>query len=184
MDLRKEINDIIEETGHYVLLQRTSRKLRCLCWDEKYQESAFQLYVERTGDKRKLDGCPKCLGKGWVSRIERHKVRRQTASNIISLPGKIKQTTIGELVTDTRTFFMKYNVVPRKGDILMEVGWKGTTPTHLIQAFEISHADDLREKNGRVEFYQVSTKEISVDTKIRGFTIRKIGPIKNYEILR
>lgn len=184
MDLRKEIDRLIEDTGHYVLLQRTSRKLRCICWNEKYQESSLEQYVSCTGDKRSLGTCPTCLGLGWVSRIERHKIRRQTASNIISLPGKIKQTTIGELATDTRTFFMKYNVIPRKGDVIMEVGWKGIAPTHLIQAFEISHADDLREKKGRVEFFQVSTKEISIDTAVRGYTIRKIGPIKNYEILR
>lgn len=170
MDLRREIHGMIEETGHYVLLQRTSRRLRCGCWNEKYQEG--------------LSTCPRCLGKGWVSRIERHKIRRQTAANIISLPTKKKQTQIGQVITDTRAFFMEHDVHPKKGDIIMEVGWDKRRPTHLIQAFEISHADDMREQDGRIEFYQVTAIEKSIATPTRGFAVRQIGTIRNYEILK
>lgn len=170
MDLRKEIHEIIKETGHYVLLQRTSRKLRCACWNEKYKEADSY--------------CPICLGEGWVSRIERHKCRRQNATNIISLPGKIQQTPIGRLATDTKTFFFEHHVSPKRGDMIMEVGWKGNQPTHMITAYEISNAEDMRGDRGRIEFYQVSVKEKSADTNVRGITVRSIGPIKNYEILK
>ncbi len=170
MDLRKEINNIIEEKGHYVLLQRTSGKLRCVCWNERYQEASSD--------------CPRCLGKGFVSRIERHKVRRQLATNIISLPGKKKQTPMGQIIQDTRTFFFKHNVHPKKGDIIMEVGWNGQRPTHLIQAFEITNADDKREDGGRTEFYLVTTKERNISTPIRHVVIRQLGRIQNYEILQ
>lgn len=167
INLRQEITKLIEDTGHYVLLQRTSRKIRCSCWNEKHQEAD--------------PSCPYCLGLGWVSRIERHKIRRQTAVNVISLPNNIQQTPIGQLSTDTRLFFFKHDTMPKKGDIIMEVGWKGQRPTHLITTHEISHSDDMREQNGRIEFFQVTTKEKSVDTKIRGFSVRKIGPVRNYE---
>lgn len=167
LNLRQEIEKMIEETGHYVLLQRTSRKIRCSCWNEKNQEAD--------------PNCVYCLGKGWVSRIERHKVRRQTAVNVISLPNNIQQTPIGQLSTDTRLFFFKHDTMPKKGDIIMEVGWKGQRPTHLIAAHEISHADDMREQRGRIEFFQVTTKEKSIATPIRAFEVRRMGPVRNYE---
>jgi hypothetical protein len=167
MDLRKEIHDIIEETGHHVLLQRSSRWLRCSCWNEKYQEAEA--------------GCSLCLGKGKVTRIERHKVRDQLATNIITLPEHIQRTAIGRIATDTRVIFMKHDTHPKIGDIIMEVGWNGQRPTHIIHQYEINYADPLREKKGRIEFYQVTAKEISVDTGVRGFAVRRMGPVKNYE---
>ena len=170
IDLRNEIHDIIEETGHYVLLQRTSRKIRCVCWDEKYQEAK--------------NDCPRCLGKGWVSRIERHKVRRQNASQIISLPDLLKQMPVGVVGADAKVFFFRHDTHPKKGDIIMEVGWRGNQPTHLIEVFEITSVDDLREQRGRIEFYQVVAKEKTLDTNIREITVRRMGPIRNYELIR
>lgn len=185
MDLRKEIHDIIEETGHYVLLQRTSRKLRCICWDEKHQESSIKKYIERSGNfNSKYTACPKCLGEGWISRIERVKTRRQTNSNIISLPGKKQQAPYGQVSIDTRLFFFEHDVNPKKGDYIMEVGWDKNKPTHLIQMYEISYADDMREQNGRIEFWQTFTKEDTVNKGIKNFAVKRIGPITNYEILR
>lgn len=169
ISLRKEIHDIIESTGHYVLLQRTSRKIRCRCWNEKYQEAD--------------SACPICLGSGWVSKIERHKIRRQNASQILALPDLIKQVNIGSLATDAMVFFFKHDTAPKKGDIIMEVGWDGNKPTHLIQSFQISSATDMREHHGRIEFFQVVTKEKRIETPIRAFTVRKMGPVSNFEII-
>lgn len=184
MDLRKEIHDIIEETGHYVLLQRTSRKLRCICWDEKTQESSPSRYAERTGDMRNRSVCPRCLGLGWVVRLERVKTRRQMASNIISLPGKKQQALYAQVNVDTRIFFFEHDVAPKKGDRIIEVGWDKNRPTHVIHVHDISNSDDMREKNGRIEFWQVTTKEDIVNKPAKGFTVRKIGRITNYEFLR
>jgi hypothetical protein len=170
MDLRKEMNEIIEESGHYILLQRKSKKFRCSCWNEKYQSA--------------LPNCPKCLGTGMVSRIERHKVRRQTAVMTSGASKLIMQENIGRYVEDMRIFFMKYDAQPKIGDIIMEVGWNGNKPTHLISAFEVAYPDDQRGDKGRVEFYQVGVKEITVDTPIRGFVIRRLGPVQNYEIVQ
>jgi hypothetical protein len=169
MDLRKEIHDIIEESGHYILLQRTSKKLRCDCWNEKYQSTSTK--------------CSKCLGTGMVSRIERHKVRRQAAYNITTAPNVIHQSPVGRIETDNVTFFMKYDAQPKTGDIIMEVGWDKNKPTHLVRAYEVAYPDGLRGDQGRIEFYQAGSKQISVDTSIRGFVIRQLGPVRNYEAI-
>lgn len=170
MDLRKEVHDMIEQNGHYILLQRASKKIRCTCWQEKEQEAD--------------PNCPICLGAGRISRIERHKVRRDTASATAQLPNALQQTPIGHVASGTKVFFMKFDTQPKKGDIIMEVGWKGHLPTHLITAYEINYAEDLRGDHGRVEFYQVWTKEYVFDTSIKEITVRRMGPIQNYELVR
>lgn len=184
INLRKEIHKILDEYGHYVLLQRTSRKIRCICWDEKYQESSIELYIKRTKyNGEELKGCPRCLGKGWVSRIERHKVRRENASQIINLPNLKKQMNIGQISSDARVFWFMHNVQPKRGDMIYEVGWDRHKPTHLIQSYEISYPEDVRGDNGRIEFWEAVAKEKNVDNGMKKFTIRQIGPVKNYEIL-
>lgn len=185
LDLRQEIRELLEESGHYVLLQRTSRKLRCVCWDEKMQESSIERYMQSmrlatTPHKE----CPKCLGSGWVSRIERVLTRRQLASDIISLTSRIQSLEIGKQTFDNKLFFFEHNVNPRDGDYILEVGWDGIKPTHLINSYRIQVSNDLREKQGRIEFWQVITKEDNIGTGIKGFGVKNIGPVQNYEIIR
>lgn len=185
MDLRKEFAEILDESGHYILLQRTSRKLRCVCWDEKLQESSIKKYKEYM---RLLDTphkeCPKCLGSGWVSRIERVRTRRQLASDIISMTSRIQTLDIGKQTFDNLLFFFEHNIQPKEGDYIFEVGWDGIKPTHLIKSYSIQVANDLRQHEGRIEFWQAVTKEDNIGTGIKGFGVKNIGPVQNYEIIR
>ena len=185
IDLRKEVETIIEDHGHFVLLQRTSRKLRCVCWDEKLKESSIKRYKEVTKDiDTDLKECPKCLGAGWISRIERLKTRRQLAADIISLTSRLQTIETGQNTFDNKSFFFTHNVQPQDGDYIFEVGWDGVKPTHLINSYRIQLAVDYREKGGRIEFWQAVTKEDNLGTGIQGFGIKKLGPVYNYEILR
>lgn len=186
MDLREEIGQIINQYGYFALLQRSSRKIRCICWDEKYQESSVENYYRHVGQnampgQHNLRTCPRCLGKGWVSRIERHKLRADNASQVIALPQLIQQMPVGQLASDARVFYMMHDTHPRKGDFVYEVGWDRHKPTHLIQAYEINSSEGLRGEGGRIEYYQVVCKEANLATPVRQFTIRRLGPLKNYE---
>lgn len=170
MDLRKEFDEMITSYGHAVLIQRSSRKIRCDCWNEKYQEA--------------LSSCPFCLGQGWVNRIEKHHIRRQTATDIISLPGRTQNTPVGRLLTDTRTFFMKHDVRIKEGDMIYECGWHKDKPTHIITSYEASYIDDMRGDNGRIEFYQVSVREKTSPLTVDKIRLRRIGPVINYELYK
>ncbi len=184
MDLREEFDRILGEYGHYVLLHRTSRKIRCICWNEKYKESSVELYLQRTRLRVKLDACPRCLGSGWVSKIERHQVRRDNASQTVSLPDLKKQLIPGQLATGARVFYLRWNAAPQIGDYFYEVGWNDKRPTHLIQAYQINAVEDLRGLEGRTEYFLVVCREANIDTDIRRLTLRKIGPIENYEFVK
>lgn len=185
IDLRKEVEEILEDHGHFVLLQRTSRKLRCVCWDEKMKESSIERYKKSMGIiDTDLKTCPKCVGLGWVSRIERVKTRRQLAADIISLTSRMQTLSVGQNTFDTKLFFFEHDINPKEGDYIYEVGWDGMKPTHLINSYRIQVSNELREKQGRIEYWQVITKEDNIGTGIQGFTIKRLGPVINYEILR
>lgn len=170
MDLRKEFHDMIEGYGHHVLVHHTSRKIRCSCWNEKYQEPR--------------SSCPYCFGRGWVGRMQRHKVRRETAANIISLPVRIISTAMGQVATDTMTFFMRHDSGVKVGDMIYEVGWDKSKPTHVMSAYEVNYVDDLRGDKGRVEFLQVAVKERNSSLKMKDVRVRRVGKLVNYELKR
>lgn len=169
MDLRQEFNELLDEFGHYVLLHRTGRKIRCRCWNEKYQEAD--------------SNCLICGGTGWVSRIERHKIRRQRAVQVISQPNLNQQTTLGKMWIDAQSFYMHHNVYPKVGDYIYEVGWSGYRPTHLINAYRINDVDGHRGDNGRIEFWSSAGKAETINHSFKNILVRSIGPIKNYEII-
>ena len=172
IDLRKEFNKFIEENGHYVLLQRTSRQIRCRCFDE----------IRKEGDAK----CKLCLGKGWLSKIERHKVRYDSAIQIITRPNLNKLSPIGHSWIDGRTFYFKHDVKLQVGDVIYEVGWdaqQSQKPTHLIRTFAINDVYAYRGDNGRVEFNLASVKAETLNQKIRNIVVRSLGPVKNYELV-
>jgi hypothetical protein len=172
IDLRKEFEELINQYGHYVLLQRTSRHIRCRCFDEVRQE----------GDA----SCRVCLGKGWISRIERHKVRYDSATQIVSRPNLNQIGPIGHSWVDARVFYFKHDVHLQVGDIIYEVGWDKKNPqkpTHLIRAFAINDVYAYRGDNGRIEYQVASVRAETVNTKIRNIVIRSLGPVKNYELV-
>lgn len=182
IDMRQESSELIKKHGFPVLFQRTSRKLRCICWNEKHQESDVEQYISVMKIRKNFPAsCPRCLGTGRVSRIERHMVRRQQSAQAIMLPQLIQQGSPGLVASDARIFFLMHDVHPKKGDYIYEVGWDKSRPTHMRQAFKIQSVEDMRLENGRIEYYKVVTKESNVDTMIKGFVIRRIGPIQNYE---
>lgn len=185
IDLRKEIGEILEDSGHYVLLQRTSRKLRCICWDEVAQESSMKKYRQLTNySGNSLKSCPKCMGAGWITRIERVKARRDSASDVISETSRLQTLNVGQQNFDNRVFYFNDKIRPQDGDYVYEVGWDGLRPTHLIKAYRIQVAADLREKDGRIEYWQAVCKQDNIGTGIEGFTMKRLGPVVNYEILR
>jgi hypothetical protein len=172
VDLRKEFDKFIEENGHYVLLQRTSRKIRCRCWKEFEQE----------GDPH----CKVCLGKGWISKIERHKTRYDSAIQIISRTNLNQLGELGKSWVDGRNFYWKHDVQLQVGDVIFEVGWdpkNAHKPTHLIRAFEINDVYKYRGDNGRTEYQMTPVKAETIKFDIRNIVIRSLGPVKNYELV-
>lgn len=169
IDLRAEFDEFVNDYGYDVLLHRSNKKIRCRCWNEKHQEA----------DSR----CPICTGVGWIGRIERHKLTKQSATQIISRPNLNQLTPIGRQWIDAQTLYMRHDSHPQVGDYIYEVGWNQNRPSHLVTAYRINDVTVMRGDNGRVEYTMVSVKSENLDKKFRNIVVRSIGPIKNYEIV-
>jgi hypothetical protein len=170
IDLRKEFDDLMDEYGYPILLHRTGRKIRCRCWNEKYQEAKTK--------------CPICVGTGWVSRIERHTLRDTSAVQTIARTGLGEQTGLGKMWVDAKTFYMRHNSNPKVGDYLYEVGWTSSQkPSHLSHVYRINDIIANRGDNGRIEYWTVSAKSETVNMEWQNIVVRSIGPIQNYEMI-
>ena len=168
INLRSEISKILDNYGWPALLQRTNRKMRCRCYDSVSQEC----------DPK----CDYCLGRGWVSVIERHMIRYDGATQIVSNPNLQEISPQGKVWTPAVTIYFKYNVAPQVGDIIYEVGWDKYKPTNLIRVWEINNVIPNRGDHGRIEFYEVAAKSVNLDRDFLHFSIRRIGNKINYEV--
>lgn len=168
LDLRKEMEDILREYGHWVMLLRSSRKIRCKCWNERAQEA----------DSR----CTDCLGSGWLTRAERHLARRDNASQIVTLPSVTAVEEPGRIWTQSSNFFFRHDVHPQVGDLIMEVGWRGSKPTNIYAVYLIQHSEANRGQGGRIEFYEATCRGVTLDVKFQDMVIRSWGPVPAYSL--
>ena len=168
IDLRKEMDNILINYGHPIILQKTSRKIRCECWNELYQETE--------------SNCPLCHGAAWLSRLERHRTRRVDVSNTVSEPNLLEQGRIGLYYVTGVAFYFRYTCHPQIGDILYEVGWNKYKPVNLIEIYEITHVEPERADSGRIEYFRVATKRITLDQKIYRRIFEGNPRIYNYDI--
>jgi len=171
IDLRYEMKHILKEYGHQVLLQRTSRRIRCSCWSELYQEA----------DK----SCLLCGGTGWIIRIEKHIARGHDASLAVSKPDRVEDSRIGDIHTAAHVFYFEWNVHPRVKDMIYEVGWdKFGKPVNLIKAHEINNIQMERGDGGRTEFYVAYTKLSTVNLDMQNIIVQNIRIAPNNRLTR
>lgn len=168
IDLRQETSDLLQEYGHKIILQRTSRKIHCRCWDHNTNEAQPR--------------CPYCSGTGWVNRMESHYTRKDPGTSPVSWADRNKDTALGKQLQDANIYFFMHNAHPRVGDIMYEVGWDELgRPTHVIHTQEINYVFPYRADNGRIEYFEASCDNKVMDKSFHTFHIRRIGQLTNYE---
>ena len=170
IDLRKETELILGDFGHPILLQRSSRKIRCSCWNELYQEADSK--------------CVLCNGIGWLVRIEKHLARRQDASVAVTRPNRVQDTLVGDVMTGANMFFVQHHVHPAVQDIIYEIGWDAkNNPINIISVHEINSVEPERGQRGRIEYYRVHTRLSGVNFIVKQIRPRKIGQETVYEFV-
>lgn len=146
MDLRAEMESLLQEYGHDIVYVRTNKALHCRCWNEQQQSSNPR--------------CTTCFGTGYVVRPEIHRVRSRTASVPLSYPSLLQHEE--PVVTDDPAYFfyMKWNSMPAVGDLILDVFWQGKVPI-LTRAYEINFPEPNRGQGGRIEYWRVAAKAMS-----------------------
>jgi hypothetical protein len=63
-------------------------------------------------------------------------------------------------------FYMKYNVVPVAGDLILDVNWDGTNVNQLVMPYAVSFPEPYRGDAGRIEYWRVAVQTIARDQDI------------------
>lgn len=144
INLRDEMSELIDGSQYEVLVQRTSQKIRCSCFNEKYGEPDAK--------------CSKCIGTGWLFKFERHKTFKQDI--IANNDGDILVTPLGQLVQGYVKFFFTHDVLISQNDYIWEVAWKNNKPIKLVALYQIKSHSDQRGSSGTIEYkYAIAEKE-------------------------
>lgn len=142
MDIQKRFEQVIEKYGHDIVYVRRNLKFHCEC------------YSERSGGAD-VSKCPKCFGTGYKVSFEKTKVRRKITSVPESLVRARRNFDVGNVATTTYLYYMKKDMKPKQGDIVVEVEWRNGVPIKIQDKFVISVADPKQGLHGKIEFYEV-----------------------------
>lgn len=149
MDLRLEFDRTLEDYGHYILLIRQNKKLK----------------IPKSYDNN--------LGLGYAYTIEKHICRSETASIPETLPRMSRGEMPGAMAIASRMFFLKHDVRPSKGDLIVETEWVEGKP--LIDKYsgiyEINYPEPFRGSKGRIEYFRAACKLDPIEATLRLATI-------------
>jgi hypothetical protein len=163
-DTRAAFDAILEADGIYVLVQRMNLKIHCTqCWNEVLGE----------GD---LD-CPYCLGRGYLSILERHLARRQSSDNAHKQQ-LLVQGPIGGEIVDAIFWYFSWATNISVEDMVYEVTWADqafTTPQRLLTAYRVNYSDPFRGSGGRIQYWRAAGMSRPIDRTTVGDHIRRIG---------
>lgn len=134
INLRNELDALLNEFGFSVLLRRSNKNLRCSCWS----------HITDSADK----DCLYCMGSGYVSAVEKHITMQKRGK------ASLDMTNASIIIDDHISFYFRYKVHPVVNDTIYLVGWSGDHPTNVISSYEIDRAEAFRGDYGRIEFYK------------------------------
>lgn len=141
IDIRELLASFLEEYGHDIVYVRRDTRFHCSCYSDRSKEAQ--------------PNCPKCFGTGYHVTLETYKARRQISSIPETHVGARELHGAGSVTVKGYTYYLEYKAFPKSGDLILEVEWDENIPKKIIEKFEISIAEELKGKNGRIEFYQV-----------------------------
>lgn len=144
-DLRLELDQLLQDYGHYILLIRQDKKVKI---PKSYKNN---------------------LGLRYAYTIEKHICRSETASVPETLP-RINQGQLpGEMAIASKMFYLKHDVRPQKGDLIVEIEWDKDKPIidEYTSIYEINYPEPLRGDGGRIEYFRVACRLDPIESTLR-----------------
>lgn len=144
IDIRKEFEDLLDGIGTYALYIMKSQYIRCKCYSPLHQ----------TGDPK----CKYCGGSGRLITGEVIKTISHTP-NLFYEIGMNQNTEIGNIYSDTETFYLKYIYKPCIRDLICICKLDNNNmPIDIQKVFEVTATAPYRCDNGRLEYTLLSGK--------------------------
>jgi hypothetical protein len=143
------MDQILDKMGHWMAIRQALPGRLCSCINPVTDDA--------------LPGCSLCLGSGraYTDRVTKMRMSR---------PVKITQTLGAEQRTGPIAgsspdyiFYMDRIIKPTQGDYILELALSDTDldpiiPFHVVTVYDISDVRELRDLEGRVEYYAVTAE--------------------------
>ena len=137
IDLRHDSELLTNEFGINVLYVRNCKFVRCKCFDD----------LNKTG----AADCPLCLGKGYLSSVQKIKAI-ESSNSAYSSTSNVLKTAIGLTDEKNEIYYIRHQYNPKERDMIIKVTWdKNGYPVDIVKVLEIINVYEMRGDNGRVE---------------------------------
>lgn len=157
IDVREEIEYILEHNKIKILYVRKSRETRCVCFNPLHKDGKA--------------GCLMCGGSGFLSSIEVMDAFLNPASqdDMLRMSGE-KFTDLGDANLYTDIIYLSHKKEPNVGDRILIVGYdKHGLPTDVKESLYVNFSRKVRGYKGRIELYKTITRSsaqsLSLDNK-------------------
>jgi len=161
INLREEFNTLTDDYGYYALLIRKSEMNCPICSSQEGQQYSGV--------------CPSCLGIGRRIKIERIKLLGQQAAQVIATPNNSVYTNVGDIYSDAKAYYVKYDINPHVGDFIYEVSFdKFDRVVNLHGCYKIEYSEPYRMDNGRSEYKICSTHRENTNITIKEGMLKEL----------
>ncbi len=155
MDARKEFKQLLDKYGHYVLIARQNKRIRCTCWNDTTRSANSQ--------------CTQCLGTGYLYVLEKALCRSKISNLPETLGRSLSNTEAGIIASISKIFYVQHTVFVSKKDLIYECDWEGNKPVQGFYSdlFEVNFPEAQRDINGRVNHVEVHCAREPINAEIR-----------------
>lgn len=157
IDLRAEIAHCLAKHGHTVFLRQLTGQ-PCAC-----RSSLDDLQKPSPHNEFRVD-CASCQGFGFMYRDRRIKAFNRPAFGTFGLTGAIQRAPLGGVNVADLVWYFEHDEQIRVGNHIIEV--TGDDEGGVVQAINIERIHEIkqpypaRDRKGRVEFWEVLTREV------------------------
>lgn len=143
IDLRKEIHDLIETRGHWIVLRQSYPGRMCPCVNPA------------TGDATK--NCNTCFGSGRAF-VDRFVKGRKAARMGFRQGGASEsRSPIGVASAPDGVFYIEYHEKPSQSDFVLEIALDNEYQEPLLEfkvmsVYDVNEAVEYRDQKGRIEY--------------------------------
>lgn len=141
INLREEIESMLDSYGLKALYIRENKYARCRCYNQ----------LHRSGDST----CKICGGFGHLTAIEPVKF---IYDNNYFRDGEAENKGLGITSNESIIMYTSYKTQPKTKDRVYITNWIGSVPQEISRVYIVSSVDEMRMDNGRVEGYTVTAK--------------------------
>lgn len=151
IDLRYEMDKLIDQSGHWIVMRQSVPGRVCACVDPITKDSN--------------PDCNQCLGSGRAFIDRFTKARKSRPVKITQTLGGESRAPIMEAGAPDWIFYIEWFTRPTHDDFVLELKLglsdiEPIQPFSIVSVYNITDVRDLRDIGGRVEYYAITGKRL------------------------